>query len=381
MSVAFLPAINISTYTSEEHGLTPKQLTYFRTVYTVLSPSAIEDAITYLQQTIGLYETCFNVTSLSSTDDIVSLLDSGAAQVFVSAQQLKDLQSVDNVDESRLVLSVDHDTARQIDLATEKRAIHVAKVEDAHSLQESLSKRKEEHGPVYLTIDALDSDSATLLHTINAIPILSAQTLTVDSDKEPDLVSTADVLMANAKSDRPDGLYTTLVCDERGIALGLVYSNEESVTESLKTGRGVYWSRKRGLWRKGETTGDIQELVGVAYDCDQDCLRFTVKQKGRGANKSKAQEIFLANVEQQGSATWEQRRASASTRASQSYSRRFKHERRMLQKDHTRQDSSTTQNCSTQKSRKKQASCAKQQKKMTLHLKQQMFSISPSQSV
>jgi len=219
---------------------------------------------------------------LRSTDDIVSLLDSGAAQVFVSAEQLKDLQSIDNVDESRLVLSVDHHTAHQMDLASEKRAIHLAKVEDAQALQESLSRRKEEHGPVYLTIDSLDSDSATLLHTINAIPILAAQTLTVDSDKEPDLVSAADVLMANAKSDRPDGLYTTLVCDERGIALGLVYSNEESVAESLKTGRGVYWSRKRGLWRKGETTGDVQELVGLAYDCDQDCLRFTVKQKGRG---------------------------------------------------------------------------------------------------
>jgi len=282
MSVAFLPSISISTYTSEEHGLNPTQLSYFRNVYTVLSTTAIEEAFTYLQQTVGLYDTCFNLTSLTSTDDIVSLLDSGAAQVFVSAQQLKDLQAVDNVDESRLVLSVDHQSAHQLDLASEKRPIHIAKVEDAQALQESLSKRKEEHGPIYLTIDSLDGDSAAILHTINAIPILSAQSLTVDSDKEPELVSAADVLMANAKSDRPDGLYTTLVCDERGIALGLVYSNEESVTESLKTGRGVYWSRKRGLWRKGETTGDVQELVGVAYDCDQDCLRFTVKQKGRG---------------------------------------------------------------------------------------------------
>lgn len=283
MSVAFLPSIDLSDYTSGDHGgLTPAQLSYFRNVYTVLSPTTVDNAFIYLQQTVGLYETCFNVTSLSSVDDIVSLLDSGAAQVFVSQHQLKELEKVDNVNQSRVVFSVDHHTANSIDLGAEKRAIHLARVEDAQVLQEALSKRKEENGPVYVTVDALDGDSAMLLHAIRAVPILPSRSLTVDAEKEPDLVSAADVLMANAQSDRPDGLYTTLVTDERGVALGLVYSNEESVAESLKTGRGVYWSRKRGLWRKGETTGDVQELVNIAYDCDQDCLRFTVRQKGRG---------------------------------------------------------------------------------------------------
>jgi phosphoribosyl-ATP pyrophosphohydrolase/phosphoribosyl-AMP cyclohydrolase/histidinol dehydrogenase len=284
MSTAFLPSIDVSDYTSPKNpGLTPSQLAYFRKVYTVLNPTNIDTAFTYLQQTTGLYETFFNVTSLSSTDDIVSLLDSGAAQVFVSQQQLKELQNVDNVDQSRVVLSAD---TSSVNLAAENRAVHLAKVEDAQTMQESLSKRKEEQGPIYVTVDALDGSSAALFHATHAIPILPATTLTVDSENEPDLVSAADVLMANAKSDRPDGLFTTLVTDERGIALGLVYSNEESVSESLKTGRGVYWSRKRGLWRKGETTGDVQELVNIAFDCDSDCLRFTVRQKGRGKVKS-----------------------------------------------------------------------------------------------
>jgi phosphoribosyl-ATP pyrophosphohydrolase/phosphoribosyl-AMP cyclohydrolase/histidinol dehydrogenase len=284
MSTAFLPSIDVSDYTSPGNpGLTPSQLAYFRNVYTVLNPTNIDTAFTYLQQTTGLYETFFNVTSLSSTDDVVSLLDSGAAQVFVSQQQLKELQNVDNVDQSRVVLSAD---TSSVNLAAENRAIHLAKVEDAQTMQESLSKRKEEQGPIYVTVDALDGSSAALFHATHAIPILPATTLTVDSENEPDLVSAADVLLANAKSDRPDGLFTTLVTDERGIALGLVYSNEESVSESLKTGRGVYWSRKRGLWRKGETTGDVQELVNIAFDCDSDCLRFTVRQKGRGKLES-----------------------------------------------------------------------------------------------
>ena len=88
-------------------------------------------------------------------------------------------------------------------------------------------------------------------------------------------------LVACLRTDRPDGLFTTVVCDECGVALGLVYSSAESVLESLRTGRGVYYSRSRkGLWRKGATSGAIQELVSVRFDCDSDALRFCVRQKG-----------------------------------------------------------------------------------------------------
>lgn len=52
-------------------------------------------------------------------------------------------------------------------------------------------------------------------------------------------------------SDRPDGLFPTCVVDEQGTLLGFVYSNTESIKESVKTQKGVYFSRKRGLWRKG----------------------------------------------------------------------------------------------------------------------------------
>ena len=44
----------------------------------------------------------------------------------------------------------------------------------------------------------------------------------------------------------------------------------------------MYQSRKRGLWYKGASSGDTQELVRVGLDCDNDCLVFVVRQKGRG---------------------------------------------------------------------------------------------------
>lgn len=45
---------------------------------------------------------------------------------------------------------------------------------------------------------------------------------------------------------------------------------------------GVYWSRKRGLWHKGLTSGDTQSLQRIQLDCDRDALVFVVQQHGRG---------------------------------------------------------------------------------------------------
>jgi phosphoribosyl-ATP pyrophosphohydrolase/phosphoribosyl-AMP cyclohydrolase len=90
----------------------------------------------------------------------------------------------------------------------------------------------------------------------------------------------ADAFSAPLRSDRPDGLWPTVVTDERGVALGLVYSSSESLRQAIATRRGVYQSRSRGIWVKGETSGSTQELLRVSADCDADALRFTVRQSG-----------------------------------------------------------------------------------------------------
>jgi phosphoribosyl-ATP pyrophosphohydrolase len=93
----------------------------------------------------------------------------------------------------------------------------------------------------------------------------------------------AEAFAAPLVTDRPDGLWPTVVCDELGTALGLVYSSTDSLTAAIDERRGVYWSRSRGeLWRKGETSGATQELIRVEADCDRDALRFTVRQTGAG---------------------------------------------------------------------------------------------------
>jgi phosphoribosyl-ATP pyrophosphohydrolase/phosphoribosyl-AMP cyclohydrolase len=93
----------------------------------------------------------------------------------------------------------------------------------------------------------------------------------------------AEAFAAPLESDRVDGLWPTVVADEHGVALGLVFSNETSLAAAVAERRGVYWSRSRGgLWRKGSTSGAVQELLRVDADCDRDALRFTVRQAGPG---------------------------------------------------------------------------------------------------
>lgn len=92
-----------------------------------------------------------------------------------------------------------------------------------------------------------------------------------------------DAVAACLQSDRPDGLWPTIATNERGQSLGLAYSNHESLSASIETGDVHYWSRSRGeLWQKGLTSGATQHLHRLDTDCDDDALRFTVTQKGRG---------------------------------------------------------------------------------------------------
>jgi len=92
----------------------------------------------------------------------------------------------------------------------------------------------------------------------------------------------AEAIAAPLVSERNDGLWPTVVVDELGAALGLTWSSAESLDQAVERRRGIYQSRKRGLWEKGATSGATQDLLGIAVDCDRDTLRFTVRQHGDG---------------------------------------------------------------------------------------------------
>lgn len=68
---------------------------------------------------------------------------------------------------------------------------------------------------------------------------------------------------------------------DTGEVLMMAWMNRDAVVETLATGRVCYWSRsRRGLWRKGETSGQVQHLKELRVDCDGDTLLLLVDQDG-----------------------------------------------------------------------------------------------------
>jgi len=66
-----------------------------------------------------------------------------------------------------------------------------------------------------------------------------------------------------------------------GVVLMMAWMNEEAVKRTLASGKVTYWSRSRqSFWIKGETSGNVQELVDLRIDCDKDCLLAIVRQSG-----------------------------------------------------------------------------------------------------
>jgi phosphoribosyl-ATP pyrophosphohydrolase/phosphoribosyl-AMP cyclohydrolase len=79
-----------------------------------------------------------------------------------------------------------------------------------------------------------------------------------------------------------NGLIPAITQDYKtGEVLMLAYMNEESVKKTLETNEMWYWSRSRKeLWHKGDTSGNIQKVKEIFYDCDQDAILAKIEQVG-----------------------------------------------------------------------------------------------------
>lgn len=90
--------------------------------------------------------------------------------------------------------------------------------------------------------------------------------------------------LASLDFKKGNGLVTAIAQDAiTGEILMVAHMNEESLRRTLETGEAVYWSRTRGLWHKGEESGNTQLVKELRIDCDGDAVLLKVDQRGGAA--------------------------------------------------------------------------------------------------
>jgi len=96
-----------------------------------------------------------------------------------------------------------------------------------------------------------------------------------------------------------EGLIPVIAQDYRtGEVRMLAYANEEAVKKTLETGYAHYYSRSRKkIWKKGETSGELQRVIEVRVDCDQDALIYVIEQEKDRACHTGERNCFYRNLE------------------------------------------------------------------------------------
>lgn len=107
-----------------------------------------------------------------------------------------------------------------------------------------------------------------------------------------------DYLWIEALKFNDQGLIPAIAQDaEDGTVLMMAWMNKESIQKTLETKEVHYWSRSRSeLWHKGATSGHIQKLKSLSYDCDADTILLKIEQIGNIACHTGARSCFFTEV-------------------------------------------------------------------------------------
>src|SRR5256885_12501729 len=99
-----------------------------------------------------------------------------------------------------------------------------------------------------------------------------------------------------------EGLIPAIIQEQStGRVLMMAWMNKESVQKTVELGKTVFWSRSRQkYWIKGETSGHVQAVKGISFDCDGDTVLIQVEQQGAACHEG-YKSCFFRSVRDQGS--------------------------------------------------------------------------------
>ena len=223
-------------------------------------------------------------TSLDLSE-IIRWLDEGAEKVVVPLAWAKEI--IGTIPSERLLLLIDVGNVSAVS-DTVRNAVSGVILKST-SIDPDLVAELSQffvNIPIHVLSTSSTPPSQSTIRQLNgfgASVVLPTSQLTISASSSNQL-NVGDTFTMSLISDRPDGLFPTVISSylQGGRSLGLVYSSRESIRESIFTGKGVYQSRKHGLWRKGETSGATQDVIRIHVDCDSDALEFSVVQHGSG---------------------------------------------------------------------------------------------------
>ncbi|CAH6721494.1 histidine biosynthesis trifunctional protein [[Candida] jaroonii] len=251
-------------------SLNDKDIEQFKVVGKVLIPYT-DDKVTkfYLSKIPQETEVFIDATeSKISVDKTVELLNVGVRTIFINGEQVEELIEQAGLPSYRFgIKSKDFSIFSQLD--------------SSFIVEKEIDTGKNDNRIVY--IEGIEDEQAAIEAIKSGFtPILATKKLT-KSRSDTSKISIGKLFTSTLTTDRPDGLFTTLITSPAPsyTALGIVYSSKASIEESIATDEGVYQSRKRTteLWYKGKTSGATQKLVHLSKDCDNDVVKFIVEQK------------------------------------------------------------------------------------------------------
>lgn len=231
----FIAHVDLDGEAPFQKGITRDQLSRLGCVYFTAGDKKVERLLGFLKHHVSM-QALINATAITSQDSIVSILDAGARTVFITASQLAGLEPYLD----RIALITSHSGPRPDTIPA--GGVLITCGDDVSSTKAALKNYTESKtSPVFLYSNSVNylQVCVDLARENSAIAILPAQMLTMENEKVGDQLSVSAIIGAAWTSDRSDHLIPTIVSDERGTCLGLVYSSQESLSESLKTGKGM----------------------------------------------------------------------------------------------------------------------------------------------
>ena len=306
MAKHFLIHVDLNALdSSSDLSIDLKTISFLDRIHFVVDPADVSVTKDFLNSHFNEFSIYCDVTALGQLSDVVSILDSGATKVFVTENQFGEIVETRSLaDVSRLVVSISSSRCSGDPLTTTgevKRRIRdlagsadvgiaIPEVYDWSLLNTIEECTKKEGFPTcYVTLTGDTWEHYEKALSGGHVPIIPTIGLTVEPQRYPNRWPIWRLVTTAIHSDRNDGLFPTVVTDQYGVCLGLVYSNHESIEKAIRSGSGVYWSRSRNkLWIKGAESGDTQELISIKWDCDADALQFVVRQKGDGMKPKKS---------------------------------------------------------------------------------------------